>query len=172
MSPRCATCLLKILASCALQNVEEHQVREVLKCIIHTIIFNRALGHVSPRDMDLQLIDVSYVEVDDEDIERQVNNSLRDVEGFLSTHRVRSGANARRVRACTGSFWQPMMFHQVIMNGSGLPSTPLTVAGRQAVMWMGAPRCGGCSWIQVLGLDALLKCRLLPAPAPCADVNW
>lgn len=99
------TCLSNLLATCALQNVEEHQVREVLKCIIHTIIFNRALGHVSPRDMDLQLIDVSYVEVDDEDIERQVNNSLRDVEGFLSTHKVRSGANARRVRTCTRSFF-------------------------------------------------------------------
>lgn len=65
--------------------VEEHQVREVLKCIIHTIIFNRALGHVSPRDMDLQLINVSYVEVADDDIERQVEEGLRKVEEHLKT---------------------------------------------------------------------------------------
>jgi autophagy-related protein 101 len=71
------------------QNVEEHQVREVLKCIIHTIIFNRALGHVSPRDMDLQLINISYVEVADDDIERQVEEGLRKVETFLKSIRPR-----------------------------------------------------------------------------------
>jgi Autophagy-related protein 101 len=59
------------ISTCS-QGVEEHQVREVLKCLVHTILFNRALGHVSPRDCDLQLINVSYAEVDDEAIERQV----------------------------------------------------------------------------------------------------
>lgn len=68
-----------------MQKVEEHQVREVLKCVIHTIIFNRALGHVYPRDMDLQLINVSYVEVADDDIERQVEVGLRKVEEYLKT---------------------------------------------------------------------------------------
>lgn len=80
----------------SLQSVEEHQVREVLKCIIHTILFNRALGHVAPRDMDCQLINVSYVEVDDDAIEKQVNASLRDVEGFLLTHKARSGGRPVR----------------------------------------------------------------------------
>jgi autophagy-related protein 101 len=65
-------------------SVEEHQVREVLKCIVHTIIFSRALGHVAPRDVDLQLINVSYVEVADDDIERQVDESLKQVEIFLN----------------------------------------------------------------------------------------
>jgi hypothetical protein len=63
-----------------MQDVEEHQVREVLKCIVHTILFNRALGHVSPKDVDLQLINVSYVEVDDEAIERQVCSDPDSVE--------------------------------------------------------------------------------------------
>lgn len=81
-----------------LQNVEEHQVREVLKCIIHTIIFNRALGHVSPRDMDLQLINVSYVEVADDDIERLVEEGLRKVEAFLKTLKTRpSSASSGKV---------------------------------------------------------------------------
>ena len=78
-----------------LQNVEEHQVREVLKCIIHTIIFNRALGHVSPRDMDLQLINISYVEVADDEIDRLVEEGLRKVDAFLKTLKPRpSSASA------------------------------------------------------------------------------
>lgn len=72
-------------AVAVLQKVEEHQVREVLKCIIHTIIFNRALGHVSPRDMDLQLINISYVEVADDEIDRLVEEGLRKVDAFLKT---------------------------------------------------------------------------------------
>jgi hypothetical protein len=85
------------------QSVEEHQVREVLKCVIHTIIFNRALGHVTPRDVDLQLINVSYVEVDDEHIERQVDKSLKEVEEVLVARKARlahsSRADASSVRA-------------------------------------------------------------------------
>lgn len=36
-------------------------MREVLRCILHTICFNRALGLVSPRDVDSELFDVTYV---------------------------------------------------------------------------------------------------------------
>lgn len=81
------------------QKVEEHQVREVLKCIIHTIIFNRALGHVSPRDMDLQLINVSYVEVADDDIERQVEEGLRKVEEYMKTLSRSATAHGHQVCA-------------------------------------------------------------------------
>lgn len=87
-----------------LQKVEEHQVREVLKCIIHTIIFNRALGHVSPRDMDLQLINVSYVEVADDDIERQVEEGLRKVEEHLKTLPRSSSIHGNQVRLPNSSF--------------------------------------------------------------------
>lgn len=81
---------------CVPQKVEEHQVREVLKCIIHTIVFNRALGHVSPRDMDLQLINISYVEVVDDDVERLVEQGLQRVDSFVKT--LRSSAPSVRVR--------------------------------------------------------------------------
>lgn len=82
------------------QKVQEHQVREVLKCILHTIIFNRALGHVSPRDMDLQLVNVSYVEVDDESVDRQVNAGLQAVQDFVRVFKGRAAAPA--VRAVLG----------------------------------------------------------------------
>jgi autophagy-related protein 101 len=80
-------------------------VREILKCIVHTIIFNRALGHVSPRDVDLQLLDVSYVEVCDEEIERQVEAGLRKVQDFLRTQQRRNVKSQKQVRS---TFFAPL----------------------------------------------------------------
>ncbi|KAJ7554530.1 hypothetical protein O6H91_06G144700 [Diphasiastrum complanatum] len=37
--------------------MEPQQVREVLRCILHTIMFNRALGLVRPRDIDSELFE-------------------------------------------------------------------------------------------------------------------
>lgn len=42
-------------------NVETHQVTEVLRCLLHTIIFNRSLGVVTPRDVDAELFDLTWV---------------------------------------------------------------------------------------------------------------
>lgn len=37
--------------------VELHQVREVLRCLAHTIVFNRALGPLKPREVDSELFE-------------------------------------------------------------------------------------------------------------------
>jgi len=42
-------------------DVESYQVTEVLRCIIHTILFNRALGTVKPREIDAELFDITWV---------------------------------------------------------------------------------------------------------------
>ena len=42
-------------------DVEYHQVKDVLRCVLHTILFNRALGLVRPREVDLALFDITYV---------------------------------------------------------------------------------------------------------------
>ncbi|CAK7339423.1 unnamed protein product [Dovyalis caffra] len=41
--------------------VEHFEIREVLRCILHTIVFHRALGLVRPKDIDLELFDITYV---------------------------------------------------------------------------------------------------------------
>lgn len=41
--------------------MERFQVREVLRCILHTIIFNRALASIVPREVDCDVLEVSYV---------------------------------------------------------------------------------------------------------------
>lgn len=70
-----------------LQEVEQHQAREVLRCkflffmasllsytsatltdvasagLLHTIIFSRALGPVKPQEEDSEIFDITYVRV-------------------------------------------------------------------------------------------------------------
>jgi autophagy-related protein 101 len=42
-------------------DLEQHQVREVLRILLHTIVFNRALGPVKPVERDSELFDVTWV---------------------------------------------------------------------------------------------------------------
>ena len=41
--------------------LEQHQVREVLRILLHTVIFNRALGPVKPVERDSELFEVTWV---------------------------------------------------------------------------------------------------------------
>jgi autophagy-related protein 101 len=41
--------------------VELHQLREVLRCLVHTVIFNRALGPLKPEVHDSELFDITWV---------------------------------------------------------------------------------------------------------------
>ena len=43
--------------------LEPHQVTEVLRLLLHTIIFQRALGPVKPQERDSELFDVTWVRV-------------------------------------------------------------------------------------------------------------
>jgi autophagy-related protein 101 len=56
--------------------VEQYQLREVVRCLLHTILFNRALGHVRPRDVDSELFDLSYVQCGDPSVERTVEDKV------------------------------------------------------------------------------------------------
>ena len=41
--------------------VECHQIKACLRILLSTIIFNRALGPVRPRELDSELFDITYV---------------------------------------------------------------------------------------------------------------
>ncbi|GER30841.1 autophagy-related protein 101 [Striga asiatica] len=43
------------------EDVEHSQIRDILRCILHTILFHRALGLVRPKHIDLELFDITYV---------------------------------------------------------------------------------------------------------------
>ena len=67
-------------------NLEEHvldvlvlppfQVKEALRCLLHTILFNRALGPVRPREMDSELFALSYVRCGVTSVDKKVEDSI------------------------------------------------------------------------------------------------
>ncbi|KAG2434954.1 hypothetical protein HYH02_012150 [Chlamydomonas schloesseri] len=65
------------MANCETYNLpvlelEPHQIREALRCVLHTIVFNRALGYVVPNDVDSELFDITYVKCGDPAVEARV----------------------------------------------------------------------------------------------------
>ncbi|XP_047976763.1 autophagy-related protein 101-like isoform X2 [Salvia hispanica] len=87
----CEVCQLKEL------DVEHFEIREVLRfscnqkglwcqavCnlmkliagILHTILFHRALGLVRPKDIDLELFEITYVQCGDVELERKIDEKI------------------------------------------------------------------------------------------------
>ncbi|CAI9110100.1 OLC1v1010067C3 [Oldenlandia corymbosa var. corymbosa] len=66
----CEACHLKEL------EVEHFEIREVLRCIFHTILFHRALGLVRPKDIDLELFDITYVQCGDVEVEKKIDEKI------------------------------------------------------------------------------------------------
>lgn len=58
---------------------ERFYLREVLRSLLHTILFNRLLfasSHTRPREVEMNAIDFAYVKVDDPEVERIVEERL------------------------------------------------------------------------------------------------
>uniref|UniRef100_A0A5B7AUP5 Autophagy-related protein 101 n=1 Tax=Davidia involucrata TaxID=16924 RepID=A0A5B7AUP5_DAVIN len=66
----CEACQLKEL------EVEHFEIREVLRCILHTILFHRALGLVRPKDIDLELFEITYVQCGDVELEKKIDEKI------------------------------------------------------------------------------------------------
>ncbi|KAK6128896.1 hypothetical protein DH2020_037364 [Rehmannia glutinosa] len=58
------------------EDVEHFEIREVLRCILHTILFHRALGLVRPKDIDLELFEITYVQCGDVELERKIDEKI------------------------------------------------------------------------------------------------
>ncbi|CAN1343583.1 Autophagy-related protein 101 [Linum perenne] len=71
----CEVCQLKEL------EVEHFEIREVLRCILHTVVFHRALGLVRPKVIDLELFDITYVQCGDVELEKKIDEKI---EQFIS----------------------------------------------------------------------------------------
>ncbi|XP_019185379.1 PREDICTED: autophagy-related protein 101 [Ipomoea nil] len=57
-------------------DVEHFEIREVLRCILHTVLFHRALGLVRPKDIDLELFDITYVQCGDVEVEKKIDEKI------------------------------------------------------------------------------------------------
>lgn len=60
----------------ALLTVEQYQIQEVLRCLLHTILFNRALGPVKPCEVESELFELSYVQCGDAEVERTIEDKV------------------------------------------------------------------------------------------------
>ena len=49
-----------------MQEVNQFQLRDALRAILHTILFNRALGPVKPEVVSLSAFDIKYVRIRNE----------------------------------------------------------------------------------------------------------
>jgi autophagy-related protein 101 len=56
--------------------VEHYQIREVLRCILHTIMFNRALGLVRPQERDPVLFEITYAHCGDSATEKKIEEKI------------------------------------------------------------------------------------------------
>ncbi|CAA6663077.1 unnamed protein product [Spirodela intermedia] len=81
----CEVCHLKEL------EVELFQVREVLRCILHTIFFHRALSLVRPKDVDSELFDITYVQSGDAEFEKNLEEKVDHFYSWLEKHPNKKG---------------------------------------------------------------------------------
>lgn len=66
--------------------LEHYQIREVLRCLLHTILFNRALGPVRPRDVDSEVFNISYVQCGDAVVERAIEDKVNQLFSWVQKH--------------------------------------------------------------------------------------
>ncbi|XP_062157339.1 autophagy-related protein 101 [Alnus glutinosa] len=76
----CEVCQLKEL------EVEHFEIGEVLRCILHTIVFHRALGLVRPKDIDLELFEITYVQCGDAELENKIDEKIEQFIGWVEKH--------------------------------------------------------------------------------------
>ncbi|KAK9837832.1 hypothetical protein WJX74_005939 [Apatococcus lobatus] len=76
----CETTSLPVL------EVEHHQIREVLRCLLHTIIFSRALGRVQPKEIESELVDITYVSCGDAAVEQKVEDKISHFSTWVEKH--------------------------------------------------------------------------------------
>ncbi|KAK9670429.1 hypothetical protein RND81_13G201500 [Saponaria officinalis] len=76
----CEVCQLKEL------EVEHFEIREVLRCILHTVMFHRALGLVRPKDIDLELFDITYVQCGDVELEKKIDEKIEQFICWVEKH--------------------------------------------------------------------------------------
>jgi len=60
------------------------QIKESLRCLLHTIVFNRALGIVEPQDMDSDIFNLTYVMCKDDEIYHKIEDGIANfLQGFI-----------------------------------------------------------------------------------------
>ncbi|KAL9815689.1 hypothetical protein AtNW77_Chr5g0154281 [Arabidopsis thaliana] len=68
------------------REVESFEIREVLRCILHTIVFHRALGLIRPKDIDLELFEITYVQCGEIEVEKKIDEKIEQFINWIEKH--------------------------------------------------------------------------------------
>uniref|UniRef100_A0A803QTG9 Autophagy-related protein 101 n=1 Tax=Cannabis sativa TaxID=3483 RepID=A0A803QTG9_CANSA len=84
-------CLKEILHVWERQNIVEvgdfeFEIQEVLRCILRTVLFHRDVGLVRPKDADLELFDITYVQCGDLEIEKKIEEKIEQFISWVEKH--------------------------------------------------------------------------------------
>ncbi|CAI5504973.1 unnamed protein product [Closterium sp. Naga37s-1] len=60
-------------------------------CLLHTIMFHRALGLVRPKSIDSELFDITYVQCGDAEVERQIEEKIGQFSLWLEKNPTKKG---------------------------------------------------------------------------------
>jgi autophagy-related protein 101 len=61
-------------------DVDVQHIKEVLHCLLHTIMFNRALGVVRPREVTSSVFDLTWVDCNDPKVDRYFDDKINKFE--------------------------------------------------------------------------------------------
>ena len=76
---------------------EAFQAKEVMRAVLHTVLFTRALGVVRPRDVDCEMFDLSYATCGDEGVDAAVEARLDALQAWLHRKTRERGETHARV---------------------------------------------------------------------------
>jgi len=96
-------------------------VKEVVQCILHTIIFTRAFGLVRPVETSIDFLDFFYVRCDDEGIEKKVDEKTEEFVHSFAKRKVNKmqivlSFNEKRAKSNFFSKYDLVCWEQWIIN--------------------------------------------------------
>ncbi|KAJ3217308.1 hypothetical protein HK099_005521 [Clydaea vesicula] len=56
--------------------VEQYYIRDVLRALIHSIIFHRSFNELIPLEVHVDLLNVTYVKIDDPEVEKMIQEKI------------------------------------------------------------------------------------------------
>ncbi|RLN13173.1 hypothetical protein C2845_PM09G07050 [Panicum miliaceum] len=78
------------LSGCNLNHIkhvlEPTEIRDVLRCILHTIFFHRTLSLVRPKDVDCDFLEITYVQCGLPELEKEVDEKIDQFIAWLEKH--------------------------------------------------------------------------------------
>ncbi|KAN0039219.1 hypothetical protein ACTA71_001413 [Dictyostelium dimigraforme] len=67
------------------------QLKEVVQCILHSILFQRSLGTVRPKDITLDCVDFSYVKSDDPSSSKHIEDKSEELISSITRRKAKTG---------------------------------------------------------------------------------